>query len=352
MCAMSEYLYIGPRADSVATLTTDALDATTERHHMALGVDGEMTAANPIDEINRRNGVAGVVIGLTSGIPDRVRLSMAAGALKRGLRVWLYWPNEQAVECVDDERMQSLQRHRQAVIAMERLGRPLHRAMESWQRIRPGLRWIYRGMFPVRRYDLLSQLERWSLDARPVPFRRLDSVPSEASRIDAGLYLRTDFWVRISSGGSYGHTCYVAKELAAVSNRFACLLPQRYDLLDTLGVVQAVMDPPPNAGNEDAIASASDHYYPMVKTACKLIRPAYIYERLCLGNWVAALLSRELQIPYLVEYNGSELSMQRSFNNTAPVYEDVYLKGEEVAFRQATAISVISEPVKADLVSR
>jgi len=349
---MSEYLYIGPRADSVATLTTDALDATTERHHMVLGVDGEMTAANPIDEINRRSGVAGVVIGLTSGIPDRIRLSMAAGALKRGLRVWLYWPNEQAVECVDDERMRSLQRHRQAVIAMERLGRPLHRAMESWQRIRPGLRWIYRGMFPVRRDDLLSQLERWSLDARPVPFRRLDRVPSEASRIDAGLYLRTDFWVRISSGGSYGHTCYVAKELAAVSNRFACLLPQRYDLLDTLGVVQAVMDPPPNAGNEDAIASASDHYYPMVKTACKLIRPEYIYERLCLGNWVAALLSRELQIPYVIEYNGSELSMQRSFNNTAPVYEDVYLKGEEVAFRQATAISVISEPVKADLVSR
>ena len=90
--------------------------------------------------------------------------------------------------------------------------------------------------------------------------------------------------------------------------------------------------------------TASDHYYPIVKMACQLLRPAYIYERLCLGNWVAALLSRELQIPYIVEYNGSELSMQRSFNNTAPVYEDVYLKAEEVAFRQATAISVISEP--------
>ncbi len=67
---------------------------------------------------------------------------------------------------------------------------------------------------------------------------------------------------------------------------------------------------------------------------------------------MAALLSRELQIPYLVEYNGSELSMRRSYNNTAPVYEDLYLKAEEIAFRQATAISVISEPVKADLVSR
>jgi glycosyltransferase involved in cell wall biosynthesis/ubiquinone/menaquinone biosynthesis C-methylase UbiE len=349
---MSDYLYVGPRADGIATISTDALDGTTERHHVMLSLDGAMTAANPLEEIQRRSGITGVIIALASGIPDRARLEMAQAAIGRGLRVWLHWPSEQAVECIDRERLQSLRRHRRIVIAMERLGRPTHRAMESWQRIRPGLRWIYRGLFPVRRYDLLAQLERQSLDARPVPFRGLTAVPSESSKIDAGLYLRTDFWVRITSGGSYGHTCYVAKELAAVSNRFACLLPQRYDLLDTLGVVQAVMDPPPNGTNEDAIVSASDHYYPLVKIACRLLRPAYIYERLCLGNWVAALLSRELQVPYLVEYNGSELSMQRSFNNTAPVYEDVYLKGEEVAFRQATAISVISEHVKADLVSR
>ena len=50
-----------------------------------------------------------------------------------------------------------------------------------------------------------------------------------------------------------------------------------------------------------AMVTASDHYYPIVKTACQLLRPAYIYERLCLGNWVAALLSRELQIPYIVD---------------------------------------------------
>ena len=44
--------------------------------------------------------------------------------------------------------------------------------------------------------------------------------------------------------------------------------------------------------------------------------------------------------------------MQRGFNNTAPFYEDVYVKAEELAFRQATAITVISTHVKANLVSR
>ncbi len=347
-----KYLYIGPHINGVSTLTTDALSPTTERHHLTLDPGDAMIAGNPLDEVTRRNGVDGVVIGLTGGVPDRARLRIAEAALGRGLRVWLYWPNEQAVECVDDERLQSLHRLRRAVTAMERLGRPIHLAMERWKRLRPGLRWIYHGRFPVRRDDLLAQLERWSLDVRPVPFRSLTGVPSPSSKLGAGLYVRTDFWARISSGGSYGHTCYVAKELAATTNRFACLLPQRYDLLDTLGVPHLAMDPPPTFVNEDAMVTASDHYYPSLKTACALLRPAYIYERLCLGNWVAALLSHELQIPYLVEYNGSEISMQRSSNNTAPFYEDVYLKAEEVAFRQATAISVISEHVKADLVSR
>ena len=349
---MSEYLYISPRMDGASSLTTDALSETTERHHLTLGTSTVWTDANPLDAVKHRTGIDGVVIGLTSGIPDYARLKIAEAALSRGLRVWLYWPGEQVVECIDRERLHSLERHRLAVIAMERLGRPIHRGMEAWQRMRPGLRWIYRGMFPVRRYDLLAQLGRWSLDARPVPFRSTTGIPSESSKLDAGLYLRTDFWVKFVSGGSYGHTCYVAKELAAVTKKFVCMLPQRYDLLDTLGVEQAIMDPPANTLNEDGLVTASDHYYPLVKMACRLIKPAFIYERLCLGNWVAALLSRELQIPYIVEYNGSELSMRRSYNNTAPVYEDLYLKGEEVAFRQASAISVISEHVKTDLVSR
>jgi ubiquinone/menaquinone biosynthesis C-methylase UbiE len=44
--------------------------------------------------------------------------------------------------------------------------------------------------------------------------------------------------------------------------------------------------------------------------------------------------------------------MQRSFDKTAPFYADVYVKAEEVAFRQAALISVISEHVRNDLLSR
>ena len=52
------------------------------------------------------------------------------------------------------------------------------------------------------------------------------------------------------------------------------------------------------------------------------LQPAYIYERLCLGNYAGALLSREHQIPYIVEYNGSEISMRRSFDGSGFAHED------------------------------
>ena len=53
-----------------------------------------------------------------------------------------------------------------------------------------------------------------------------------------------DFWVKISSGGSYGHTCYVAKELAAASERFVAFTAHRYALLDRWGLRQVVVDAP------------------------------------------------------------------------------------------------------------
>src|SRR5581483_8251082 len=102
----------------VSTVSSEALDASTERHHLSLSADPPAVAANPLDAV-KQNGHAGVVIALTSGIPDRTRLEIIEAALSRGQRVWLHWPGEQAVECIDAERLHSLRRHRQIVIAME-----------------------------------------------------------------------------------------------------------------------------------------------------------------------------------------------------------------------------------------
>jgi len=341
---MARYLYISSDLSRSGLFESNELAATTERHKMSLAVpplgngaaDAALALAGDID---------GAVLQLTLGFLNRAQLRVGGAVLRADKRFWIHWPAEDVVECVDSERLQSFRKHRSGIIALERIAPPIVNTLERWDRLRPGLRWIYRGTFPVQRDVILQDLEPMILRARPVGFERPLSHPS-------GIYLRTDFWSRIVSGGSYGHTCYVAKELAATAERFVCLLTQPYALLDTYGVRQVTMDPPPIVEGEDALVLAPAHYYPIVKAACLLLRPSFLYERLCLGNSVGAVLSLELQIPYIVEYNGSEISMQRSFDRERLHYEDVYLKTEELAFRQATLISVISEAVRDDLIGR
>jgi glycosyltransferase involved in cell wall biosynthesis/SAM-dependent methyltransferase len=262
----------------------------------------------------------------------------------------MYWPSERAVECVDVERLRSLRRHAAAQSMLPIIDRAV-RPLVALRRLPEAARWAYRGSFRVQRQDVLERLKGLYAIAKPVSF--LPSTWSGCGVNGPGLYLRADFWNEITSGGSYGHTCYVAKELKESSRDLVCLLARRYALLDDLGVHQAVMDPPKRIGGEDAIVKATRHYYPMVKAACQVFRPSYIYERLCLGNVVGAAVSRDLQIPYIVEYNGSELSMQKSFQGASPyTYHDIYLEAEAFAFRQATLVSVVSSIVRDDLVAR
>jgi glycosyltransferase involved in cell wall biosynthesis/SAM-dependent methyltransferase len=348
----TQYLYIGSDLRSTAVFSTGELTSATGRREVALDPGTLTTTVNAIGELDR-HGASGVVIASTSGVVDRARLRIARAALRRGLPVWLYWPQERAAERVDADRLQALARLRLAVIAMERLVRPVVQAVDASTRLKSGFAWVRGGAVPIPSRDIqqiIAQLERWSRAARPIiPHGGRTGASLSAG---PGMYLRTDFWNRIISGGSYGHTCYVAKELAVTATGFACLLPHRYELLDQLGVFQVALEAPPGSSGEEAMLAASQHYLPMVRTACRLLQPAYIYERLCLGNWVGALISRELQIPYVLEYNGSEIVMHRGSDNPPLQYASVYEKVEDFAFRQATAISVVSVHIKDDLVRR
>jgi glycosyltransferase involved in cell wall biosynthesis/ubiquinone/menaquinone biosynthesis C-methylase UbiE len=112
------------------------------------------------------------------------------------------------------------------------------------------------------------------------------------------------------------------------------------------------MPQPSATRNEDDMGAATAHYLEFLRPQFEKLRPAYIYERLCIGNTAAATLSAEFHVPYIVEYNGSEISMRRSFDNSGYVYEAEYLEGEALAFEQATLISVVSAEIRRSLVSR
>jgi glycosyltransferase involved in cell wall biosynthesis/ubiquinone/menaquinone biosynthesis C-methylase UbiE len=348
------YLCIGFDPPRTGLLWDGRLEELTERHRITLELPPWCQAADVLERVEA-SAAAGVILVLQHGWLGLTMMRLCRRVLASGRRVYLYWPAEQAIECLDEERLASYRRH-WAVMQFHR----------RWRQV--GAKW-HAGRGRLRRWlglpeshqplaahaDTLTELGRLIRDAEPVEFPWLHGLPSPGNPIPGnGIYLRTDFWAPIHSGGSYGHTCYVAKSLARVTENLYCLTPYRYRLLDEfgLGIKQLVLDAPGPSCTEDDIARATVHYYKSLKPLLQVLRPAYLYERLCLGNYSAARLSRELGIPYIVEYNGSEIAMRRSFDGRGYELEELYLQAELAAFRQATLISVVSEPIKEDLVQR
>jgi hypothetical protein len=386
-------LYVGS-GGNVGTLEEPGLERTTERHLAAL-LPPPLTPGDPIAEL-RQDQSLGLVLEIEIGCPNRKQLELVKRALDLTRRVWLYWPQEGAVEVVTLERVASVRRHLLVVSFYKRLIEPLMRVMSIPRRLSYAIRdmpprqiprWILRQIgrsvapwlessgarsssadpaspdgspaqappLPpmVRHAQRLAALRQARQRATPIPFPTFASQPDQRNPIPGcGIYLRTDFWAPIVSGGSYGHTCYVAKELAAVTESMVCFMANRFPLLDDYGLKQIVMPRPSDTSNEDDIASAVPHYLTFLRPAFEELRPAYIYERLCLGNSAAALLSAEFRVPYILEYNGSEISMRRSFEGTGYVYEAEYLETEALAFEQATLISVVSAEIRNTLVAR
>ena len=334
-----QYLYVGPNLAEVATIESDALAATEDRHKVSLRLSDPIVCLDPHAEIARRANLKGVVIALERGWAGPSHLRFAAAVRKRGLRAWFYWPREEAVEVLDDERMASFW-HLWSVATAHRIKSGISRR-------------IFGPPPPpdptvALAAQIVDQLRKFNREASPVPFGDV----TEGAHTGAGLYLRTDFWVKISSGGSYGHTCHVAKELAATSAGFTCLMANRYALLDDFGLNQIVVPSPSESSLEADLLAGTRYFHPILRVAVQAVKPAYIYERLCLGNYSGALISRECQIPYIVEYNGSEISMRRSFDGSGFAYEAAFTLAEDAAFKQATLISVVSDAVGESLIAR
>lgn len=336
---MDSCLYVASNLGAAATVTEPGFAETTERHQLPIRLGPMATCLDPLGELTRRPELLGAIIAMERGWPGSSHIRFARRVLQAGKRAWFYWPGEQAIECIDEHALASYWR--------------------LWAFCTAGLlkrrvRGLVRPQVHDPGADVIEQcsvaLRQLFGDAQPVPLAR---TPGDDQQIaGTGVYLRTDYWVQLTSGGSYGHTCYVARELAARTEDFACLMASHFPMLDAFGLRQVVMPPASDSAAEIPLLAATWHYYPILKVAFSMQRPAYIYERLCLGNFAAALVSRELGIPYILEYNGSEISMSRSFNGTSLEHEQMFVRAEDAAFRQATMIVVVSEVLKESLVAR
>lgn len=324
---------------------------------------------------------APIVLVIHGGVASLKQLRAAKRLGRRGRRIVLWWPAEGAFDVLEgsDRLRDAVQRI--AIRLYGELAPPLalcvlfvRRGLRELRRtrLRPralaslgkrvakkllGNGAIAEDLIAVRRLVLERGLEsvRALLAETFARAKAADLPPPGADGVrfpDRGVYVRLDWWNAITSGGSYGHTCYVAAELAKRSEGMSCLMAHPFPLLDELGVPQQRIEAPYASWGEADLAGASEACLPTLTAALRRLRPGFVYERLVVGNFAVARACQDLGIPYILEFNGSETSMMRSFGGRGYLLEGLYLAAEKAAFAQAALVTVVSHPIRKSLIEQ
>jgi glycosyltransferase involved in cell wall biosynthesis len=159
-------------------------------------------------------------------------------------------------------------------------------------------------------------------------------------------------WFGLKAGGSVGH-------IAGVMNAFYKKFPQSFyasaaeSLLIGNHINFIKLDPPKNF----AIPVELNYYHfnqLIIKQVIKQFKHVplqFIYQRLSVANYAGIVASRKLNIPLIIEYNGSEAWIAKSWGKPLR-YNKQALQAENACLHHATLIVTISAALKDELISR
>lgn len=243
--------------------------------------------------------------------------------------------------------------------------RPILECVASFTRaarieiVDPDLRFhrVERGRAVLRLLDLAAATADGELARRQAvrevrELARVDRTPLRAIRGRDVAYLNANLWFGVKAGGSVGHIAGVANALqrggwgvrymgAAQSPMLdAAIRTERLDVPHTFGMPPEVNCYRFNrSGFRQALA------------ALRADRPAFLYQRMSVGNYFGVQLSRALDVPLVLEYNGSEVWAQRHWGRPMQ-YEALALAAEDVCLRHAHRIVTVSETLRDELEAR
>lgn len=167
-------------------------------------------------------------------------------------------------------------------------------------------------------------------------------------------YLRTDFCFNLAAGGSIGHIAGVLNHLETFANTSPIFLTS--DFIPTVKTnikthqishEDRFLDFP----KELPIFLYSETFSKAAFPILKNHPPRFIYERYSCGSTSGLELAKQFQVPFILEYNGSEVWVGKHWGKPFR-YEEMFLKIEALNLQAAQLIVVVSAPLKEQLVER
>ncbi|PIK14674.1 glycosyltransferase [Halobacteriovorax sp. JY17] len=200
-------------------------------------------------------------------------------------------------------------------------------------------------LYTVKNYINLLKTKLLLALFKPKP---LDFDPRKINEI---YYLKTNMWFGIKAGGSIGHISGVVNSFV---NRFkvkylTCESPIMIDpnveIID-LNKESKIRFAAPYELNQLQISFMFFNYIKRLKK-----KPKYIYQRLTIYNFAGALASKIFKIPFILEYNGSEVWIQTNWSKGLK-YPELAQQIETFCLNQASRIITISKVLEDELLSK
>ena len=251
---------------------------------------------------------------------------------------------------------------------LETIGRPLKLALF--------LRLMSRGPLAVedeqqRRRDLsLVLIGRWAWQSIREPFQKTALLRALANDVDAlvaaarsqpkrsldlsrrPLYLRTDLSFGLRAGGSVGHTAGVVNHLAAFGGPPLMLTTDLVPTVDPAIEVTTVSPDEAFWEYPELPSLVMNRQFARVAAARTTGGPiSFVYQRYSLNNFSGARLAVDRGVPFVLEYNGSEIWMSRNWGSPLQ-YEALSEKIEFANLEIADLIVVVSQPMADELIGR
>jgi glycosyltransferase involved in cell wall biosynthesis len=166
------------------------------------------------------------------------------------------------------------------------------------------------------------------------------------------MYLNANLWFGVKAGGSVGHISGVVNALS--QNGYAVdFVSCGGRLLVGEAARYTQLNPPEHFGLPWEFNYYRFHFnvVEQVKKLCIDHHFGFIYQRLSIANYSGVVLSRQLGIPLVLEYNGSEAWIARNWGR--PLREQALAEQvEEANLRHAHLVVTISDVLREELLER
>ena len=166
------------------------------------------------------------------------------------------------------------------------------------------------------------------------------------------LYLKTNFWFGTKIGGSVGHVAGIVNGLVDSNVNVEFVSVDKPTLLRNSVKVHQVKTLAA-AGLPSEFVHYLLHHRLLRDLSWQEFKGnyAFVYQRLSVGNFAGIYFSRRLKVPFVLEYNGSEVWISRNWGNQLAAQE-LALDVERALLMHAHWVITVSEVLRDELLER